>query len=124
MHKALWAAQIVLAALFIMGAVMKFLPIVTASGMMPWMGEVPSLVVRLLGIIDLLAALGLVLPGLFHLGLRLTCLTALCMIALMLSAIIFHVVRGEVSSIGINVFCMLLAGFVAWGRFDKPKTMQ
>jgi hypothetical protein len=100
-----------------MGAVMKFQSVEKTAAMMPWVGQVPLLVVRLLGVIDLLAAAGLVLPLLLRIKPRLTAWTAVCIIALMICAIIFHVSRGEAAVIGFNIFCVVVAAFIAWGRF-------
>lgn len=119
MHIILWVAQVVLAILLISGAVMKFLPIEKISAMMPWTGQVPALVVRLLGIIDLSGAIGLILPALLRIKPQLTPWTAICIIALMLCAIVFHIFRGESPVIGVNIFSMIIAGFIAWGRFTK-----
>ena len=119
MHLSLWVAQVLLALSLMMGTVLKFMPIEKVSVMMPWTGQVPVLVVRLLGIIDLLGALGLILPALLRIKPQLTPLAALCTISLMLSAIVFHVSRGEASVIGFNVFSAFIATFIAWGRFKK-----
>ena len=119
MITSLWAAQILLAILLVMGAIMKFLPIEKISPMMPWTGQIPATFVRLLGIIDLLGAVGLILPTSLQIKPKLTFWTALCIIALMLSAIIFHILRGEAAAIGINIFSMIIAVFIAWGRFEK-----
>jgi len=40
-------------------------------------------------------------------------------VLLMISAITFHVSRGESSVIGFNIMIMVMAGFVAWGRNKK-----
>jgi hypothetical protein len=37
----------------------------------------------------------------------------------MISAAVFHISRGEASLIGMNIFFLLLAAFVAWGRSKK-----
>jgi hypothetical protein len=68
------------------------------------------------GLIDILAAVGLVLPGLLRIKPKLTAYAALGLIALMIAASIFHITRGESSQIGVNIFIALLAAFVAWGR--------
>ena len=86
---------------------------------MPWTGQVPKLVVRLLGMIDFLAAIGLILPALLRIKPQLTPWAAVGIIVLMFCAIIFHISRGEASVIGVNVFCGVLAGFIGWGRFMK-----
>ncbi|MCF0058791.1 DoxX family protein [Dyadobacter sp. CY356] len=117
----LWIAQILLAAFFIIGAVMKFMPIEKISVIMPWTGQVPVQIVRILGIIDLLAAAGLVLPPIFKIKSELTSWAAIGIVLMMICAVIFHVLRGEASVIGINLFCIVLACLVAWGRFRKGR---
>ncbi|WP_159474915.1 DoxX family protein [Dyadobacter sp. 3J3] len=119
MNIILWMAQVILAAFFMMGAVMKFMPIEKISSMMPWTGQLAPFIVRLLGLIDLLGAIGLILPSLIKIKPQLTSWAAIGIILMMISAIIFHVSRGEGSVIGMNLFCSVLAGFVAWGRFEK-----
>ena len=118
-HIILWVAQIVLAVLLISGTVMKFLPIEKISAMMPWTGQVPVLFVRFLGLIDLAGATGLILPALLRIKPQLTSWAAVGIIALMICAIVFHISRGETSVIGMNVFTILVALFIAWGRFKK-----
>ena len=115
---ALWTAQLLLAAGFIWAASMKlFQPIDKLSAMWPWAGQIPVFYVRGLGIIDLLGGLGIILPSLLRTWPRLTSLTAIGIIVLMICAIVFHVSRGEASVIGVNFFFAFLAAFVAWGRW-------
>lgn len=120
----LWIAQVILALFFIIGAVMKFMPIEKISAMMPWMGQVPVLAVRLLGIIDMLGAGGLILPSLLRIKPQLTAWAAVGIILMMVCAIVFHVSRGEGSVTGVNVFSIIIAGFVAWGRFGNGKLLS
>jgi len=115
----LWILQALLAAFMIMAAVMKFMPIEKMAPKMHWMGEAPGIVVRLLGLIDLAGGLGLILPGLLRIKPRLTAWAAMGIVALMISAMIFHVSRGEAPVIGVNIFALLIAAFIAWGRFKK-----
>ena len=119
MHITLWVAQIVTAVLLLMGTIMKFMPIEKISVMMPWTGQVTSSVVRLMGIIDLLGAMGLVLPAVFRIKPQLTVWAAVGVILLMLCAIVFHISRGEASVIGFNIFTAGLAAFIVWGRYKK-----
>lgn len=118
-HIILWVAQVTLAVLFIAGAIMKFQPIETISAMMPWTGQVPIWIVRLLGLIDLLAAVGLILPSMLRIKPQLTTWAALSIITLMFSAIVFHVSRGEASAIGVNIISAIIALFIVWGRLKK-----
>ena len=118
MNIAIWSAQILLALLMGSGAIMKFMPIQKIAPKMPWMGEVSSSNVRLLGVLDLLAVLGLILPMVLNIHPQLTFWTAIGIIALMVCAIVFHILRGEKSSIGFNIAVIAIALFIAWGRFN------
>jgi len=122
MNIILWIAQVFVAAGFIWVAAIKlFQPIEKIAAMWPWTGEVPSLMVRLLGVVDLLGGLGLILPSLLHIKPRLTAFTAIAIIALMVCAGIFHIARGEAAVIGVNIFFAVIAAFIAWGRLKISK---
>ncbi|MCD6067715.1 MAG: DoxX family protein [Bacteroidetes bacterium] len=122
MHISLWIAQVILALFLLMGAIMKFMPTEKISQLMPWTGEIPSVLVRALGVIDLLGALGLILPALLRIQPKLTTVASIGVIALMIAATVFHLSRGEASVIGMNIFCIALAAFIAWGRLKKAPT--
>ncbi|MEQ9439023.1 MAG: DoxX family protein [Cyclobacteriaceae bacterium] len=117
---ALWVAQVVLAGSLIWGAGMKlFQPVEALAALWPWAGQVPVALLKLTGIVDLLGALGLLLPSLLRIQPKLTPMAAIGIIALMLAASIFHIMRGEASAIGANIVFALLAAFIAWGRLKK-----
>jgi len=120
----LWIAQIFLSACFIWAATMKlFQPIDKLSAMWPWTAQIPIAMVKLTGIIDLLAALGLILPGLLRIKPKLTPFTAIGVIVLMVCASIFHILRGEACVIAVNIVFAVIAAFIAWGRFKKHRTV-
>jgi hypothetical protein len=115
----LWIAQVLLAASFVWAAAMKlFQPSDKLAEMWPWTADNPELV-KLTGVLDLLAGIGLVLPGLLRIQPKLTIYAAYGSILLMIAASIFHIVRGEGSQIGVNLFFLVLAIFIAWGRQKK-----
>ena len=114
MPTALLITQIILSAFFLLGTVMKFLPIKTISAMMPWTGQLPPIAVRLLGVLDLATATGLILPTLLNIHPRLTLYTAIATIVYMVVAAIFHLSRGEQKQIGVNIFAALLAAFIVY----------
>jgi uncharacterized membrane protein len=116
---ALWVIQVILAVSLLMGTVMKFMPIEKVAPIMPWMGQLPKITVRLSGVIDLLGALGLILPALFHIKPILTPWAAIGILLLMICASVFHIARGEASVIGANIVFAIMAAFIAWGRFKK-----
>lgn len=120
LHVVLWIAQLLLAVTLIWAAYMKLSqPTRQLAAMWPWVGEVPVALVKFTGIIDLLGALGLVVPAGLRIQPKLTPIAAICVVLLMVCASIFHILRGEAAHIGINVFFALLAAFIAWGRLKK-----
>lgn len=120
----LWIAQALIALTFAWAAYMKlFSPADKLAAMWPWTGQIPSVLVKGTGIVDLLGALGLVLPGLLNVKPRLVPVTAICIIVLMVVASIFHISRDEAPLIGFNIFVAVLAAFIAWGRFKKAKAV-
>lgn len=117
---ALWAAQVVLAGMFLMAGAMKSTqPIETLAVAMPWAGQVPAALVRFIGISEALGALGLLLPSLLRIRPQLTPLAASGLVLVMLLAAAFHISKGEVSALGINFTLGLVAAFIAWGRWKK-----
>ena len=120
LHITLWIAQVLLAGMFIMSGFMKISqPIEQLSQMLPWASQIPSGLVRFIGISEVLGGLGLILPALLRIKPQLTPLAALGLATVMLFAAIFHASRGEFSSIGMNVILSLVALFIAWGRSKK-----
>jgi uncharacterized membrane protein YphA (DoxX/SURF4 family) len=118
MNFSLWIAQAFLAASLIWAGVIKlFQPIEKLSAMFPWTGQVSVTLVKCTGLIDLLIAVGLIVPPLLRIQPLLTPVAAIGLFALMICAIIFHLSRGEASVIWVNIIFALLAAFVAWGRF-------
>jgi hypothetical protein len=117
MHIVLWVLQALLAATLIWAAFAKlFQPIEQLKTMWPWTGEISPGLVKLTGIVDLLGALGLLLPALFRYKPVLTPIAAIGIVLLMISASVFHISRGEASQIGFNIVFGLLAALVAYGR--------
>ncbi|RAW02268.1 DoxX family protein [Pseudochryseolinea flava] len=117
----LWSLQIVLALLLLSGAAMKLLmPIEDLSKMWAWAGEVPPAFVRFIGGVDLLGAVGIVLPLQLAGRFNAMAISGAGIVALMISASIFHIQRGEGSEIGINIVVGFIAAFVAWKRWNAP----
>jgi len=116
----LWVAQIILASSLIWASMLKlFQPVAQLAVMWPWVAQVPVALVKFTGIVDLSGALGLILPQLIRFKPKLTPITAICIIVLMICASIFHIRRGEASVIGVNIGFAIIAAFIAWGRFTK-----
>jgi hypothetical protein len=110
---ALWIAQGLLAVTLIWAGAMKLLKPTDLPW--PWIKENPNMVTAT-GFLDLLAGLGIVLPSILRMQPKLTIYAAYGIIALMIGASIFHISRGEAKDIGFNIFVLLVAAFIAWGR--------
>lgn len=120
MNISLWMAQVLLGVMFLMSGFMKAtMPIQKLSAIVPWTGGVPLALVRFIGVADLLGGIGLLLPSLLRIKPTLTVWAGLGLAIVMLLAIPFHISRAESPMIGMNAMFMLLALFVAWGRWRK-----
>lgn len=114
---ALWIAQLLLAVAFVVTGAMKlFQPMDVLGATMGWPADLPSGVVRFIGLVEVAGGLGVVLPALTRIRPRLTPLAAMGLVTVMALAAAFHLSRGELGEIPPNVILGLLAGFVAWGR--------
>jgi putative oxidoreductase len=112
----LWIVQGLLALAFLLAGVMKtFMPLEGLKKNMAWVGNVPAGLVRFIGIVEILGALGLVLPKLTKILPQLTIAAAIGLVLVMVSAVVFHATRKEYGNIGANIVLLLLAAFLAVG---------
>jgi uncharacterized membrane protein len=118
MNKALWLIQILLAVFFFVTGVIHFVLPAGLPQQMSWMYDLSTPLHLFSGGAEILGALGLVLPALTRTQTRLVPLAALGLTVVMLSAVIFHVMRGEYSNIIMNTILGLLCAFVAFGRWQ------
>lgn len=120
LHIILWVLQVLLAAAFLMFGLMKLTtPIAQLAGSLPWVTDVPAGLVRVIGLAEVVGALGLILPSVTRIRPNLTPLAALGLVAVMVLASIFHVTRGEAMMLPMNLVLAVLAGVIAWGRTRK-----
>ncbi|WP_224247382.1 DoxX family protein [Hyalangium gracile] len=120
LHVTLWAVQAVLALSFGMAGVMKLtMPMADLAQMLGWPGAVPPALVRFIGASELAGAIGLIVPAWSRIKPGLTALAGAGLALVMLLAIGFHVSRGELAALPVNLVLGGLAAFVAWGRARK-----
>ncbi|MCC2318699.1 DoxX family protein [Cellulomonas chengniuliangii] len=118
MNVALWIVQILLALLFFSVGAMKVIqPKDRIVKSLAWAADFSPTAIKLIGLVEILGALGLVLPAATGIATILTPLAAVGLAIVMVGAIITHARRGERLMIGGNVGWLLLSLFVAWGRF-------
>ena len=114
---ALWIVQAVLALLFLMAGFQKaFRPLDLVAQTINWVADVPPALVRFIGISELLAAIGLILPAATRIQPRLTIFAATGIALIMMFAMIFHITRNEFFALPINAAFLTLSVFVAYGR--------
>jgi len=117
----LWAAQIVLALFYLYAGYNKLTQPIEALGAMG-MGFaliVPELLTRFIGLVEVLGAIGLVLPAATRIMPRLTPLAALGLSTIQVLAMLLHASRGEFAVLPLNVVLLALSLFVLWGRERK-----
>lgn len=118
MNVALWIVQILLTVAFLGAGAMKLLqPKEKVAASMAWAESFSPTAIKLIGLVEVLGALGLVLPALTGIAPILTPLAATGLALVMVGAVVTHARRDENQMIGANVVLLLLAAFVAWGRF-------
>ncbi|WP_167104906.1 DoxX family protein [Mycobacterium sp. DL592] len=119
MNLALWIVAGVLAVMFAGAGVFKLVstPEKLVESGMGWAADFSAPTVKLIGLLELLGAIGLVVPALVHIAPVLVPLAALGLAATMIGAAVVHARRKETPMIAVNVVLLALALFVAWGRF-------
>jgi DoxX-like family len=120
MNLTLWIAAGLLAAVALTGGISKtFVPKeklaeVAGGG---WTEDASVGFVKTLGVLEVLAAVGLILPAALDIAPVLVPVTAVCWVLLMVGAMITHGRRSESRFVVLNLIYLALAAFIAWGRF-------
>ena len=118
MNTALWVTQILLALAFGMAGWLKASkPKTELQDRLTWMEDFPQSSIRLIGLAELLAAVGLILPAASGFLPILTPLAATGLAVLMVLAMVVHARRRQSQAIAINAVLLAMSLFVMWGRF-------
>jgi uncharacterized membrane protein YphA (DoxX/SURF4 family) len=116
MNIALWVIQALLAALFLFAGSMKLImPFEEMMKQMPI--PLPKWFVLFTGVVEVLGALGVILPWLLRISPSLTPLAAAGLVIVMIGATIYTVAAGDIASALMPMVVGLLAAFVAYGRW-------
>ena len=120
MNLALWIIAGYLAAAFLVAGTSKlFIPqkqLAKAPGG-GWVLDFSAGFVKALGAVEILGAVGLILPALLDIAPILVPLAAVGLALVMVGATIVTFRRQEIKHMLLNVTYLALAAFVAWGRF-------
>ena len=117
MNTLLWILQILTALLYIASGVMKVFMFDTVSVDVPSFGALPRRAWTALGILELVCAIGLIVPDALHWRPALTIVAA---ILLAIESVVFigvHVRYRETNAIIMSAVLGLIMAFIAYGRF-------
>ena len=118
MNVALWILQVLLALLFLFAGGTKLvlpLDVLTSMGS-PNQVHLPGLLIRFIGVCEVLGALGLMLPGIFRIRPGLTPMAAAGLMIIMIGATVLTFVGDGVAPAVFPMVVLLLLAFVAYGR--------
>lgn len=119
MNIALWVVAGLLAVLFLASGTTKIVRSkekLVASGMGSLTGFSPGMI-KLIGLLEVLAAVGLILPALLDIAPVLVPLAAVGLAALMAGALVIHLRRRENQAVVATLALCAVAAFLAWQRF-------
>ena len=119
MNIALWIVQVLLALMFLFAGGTKLVmsPEAMAAMGSPNQVHLPGLFLKFLGVVEVLGALGLILPGIFRTRTGLTPLAAVGLFIIMVGAVVITIMGDGVGAAVVPFVCALLCAFVAYGRW-------
>ena len=116
MNNVLWIVQGLLAALFLFAGGMKLImPIEEMTKQMPL--PLPDWFLLFTGVVEVLGAVGLILPWLLRKRPGLTPLAAAGLVIVMIGATAYTLAAGDIASALMPLVVGILCGFVAYGRW-------
>lgn len=114
MTYALWIVQVLLAALFLFGGVVKLtMPVEELTAQVP----VPGLFMQFISLAEIVGAVGLILPAALRIRPGLTPLAAACLVVIMIGATTITLATLGAEMALFPLVTGLLAAFVAYGRW-------
>ena len=119
MNVVLWIVTSLLALAFLASGSLKLVKSKSqlAESGMDWVEDFGPGVIKVIGALEVLGAVGLVLPAAVDVAPTLVPLAALGLVVVMAGAAITHVRRREPQPVGVTLGLLAIAAFVAWGRF-------
>lgn len=120
MKIALWIVQVLVAIGFLGAGVGKIVtPYEAYVAVQPWAEAFSGAtwLIPVIGIIEVLGAIGVIVPAATRIQPMLTPLAGLGLAITMLGAAVLHAARAEWGSLAPNFILMALALFIAYGRF-------
>jgi uncharacterized membrane protein YphA (DoxX/SURF4 family) len=126
MNALLWVLQVLLAVAFLAHGLLFLFP--PAALVEQMNAALPRAFQLFIGVAEVLAAVGLTLPGFARIQPWLVSCAAAGLMIVMISATIFHIARGEVGSAITTAVLLLITTFVAYMRWRvlpiRPRTLS
>ena len=82
--------------------------------MMGWVDRIPMRAVRTIGVLEVIGAIGLILPPLINTANWLAILAAIGFVLLQIGAISLHLSRAEARLIGVTTALLVVATLTVW----------
>ncbi|QHW32848.1 DoxX family protein [Paenibacillus rhizovicinus] len=116
MNIALWIGQILLGLMFLMAGVMKSFQYEQTKAKMPWVKDFSKGTVLFIGLTELLAGIGFILPVALGVLPWLTGVAGIGIAVIMVLAALYHARKNENGGIVMNVVLLAISVFIAIGR--------
>ena len=121
MNLTLWIIAGLLAAVYLASGAGKLIvpkeKLASWTSSAEWVEDFSAGSVKAIGVLEILAAVGLVLPAAIDIAPVLVPLAALGLVLIMIGAVITRVRRHEIKPMVADLVYLALAAFVTWGRF-------
>lgn len=114
MNRLLWVVQAILALLFLFAGSAK---LVMSAADLTAQTPLPAGLLRFVAVMEILGGLGLVLPGILHIQMKLTPLAAAGLVIIMIGAVVVTIPTMGVAMAVLPFVTGVLAAFVAYGRW-------
>lgn len=120
MNLTLWIIAGILAVVFGLAGLLKATqPKEKLAQNMPWVEDFSAGTVKLIGVVEILGAIGLILPAALGIAPVLTPIAATGLAITMALAAVVHLRRKEAALVPVNLVLLALAAFVAVLRFGS-----
>ena len=123
MRDVAWMLSIVLAILFLVVGINMAYFYERAKKTLPWVNELPEIIVKILGGLQILGAIGLIAPMFFEPYAWLTAAVASALAMLMTMAFVFHMRRHDSDAAllnGLLAVFLLVVAFARWTTTPLP----
>jgi hypothetical protein len=125
MNRALWIVAGLLAVAYLVGGVTKLIVPKEKLATFPgggWAEDFSAGAIKAIGALEVLGAVGLILPAALGIAPVLAPLAAVGLALLMVGAAITRFRRREATAMVADLVYLALLAFVAWGRFFGPES--